>query len=152
MSAFRLAGLLRLRRSQEEIAAAELARANAEREAARARRAETERMLDGQAFPDRADEDAWRMAVATRAALGALVAEHTLALAAASAQAEARGKEWTEARVRTTTLEKLEARHDEQVRAEEERVEQIALDETATRRATQAAHTLTTPSTPEGER
>ncbi len=154
MSNFRLAGLLRLRRSQEEIAAAELARANAERQAARRRRLETEALLHGSTLPDRSDENAWRLAVASRAALGSLVAEHTLALAAAAAHVDARTQEWGAARVRMTTLEKLSDRHDVEVRAEEERLEQIVLDETATRRATRPDQGPDgpDPSTPKGER
>jgi flagellar protein FliJ len=151
MTAFRLAGLLRLRQSQEEQAAAELARANAAREAAQRRRQDTEQMLAGSTLPSRSDELMWKVAIAGRAALGGLVAESVVALGAASLTAEDAARTWTDARARATTLGKLEERHDAQVRAAEEHAEQVAVDETATRRAAARAADDPAP-TPEGGR
>lgn len=132
--AFRLAGLLRLRRTQEELAAADLARANAWREAAERRRRETAEMLAGSALPQIGEGLAWTAAVAGRAALGGMVMESRTALASADATAQAAARRWAAARTSATTLEKLQDRHAVALRAAEAHAEQLALDETAARR------------------
>jgi flagellar FliJ protein len=129
MSAFRLGGLLRLRRLEEEQAAAELARATAERRAAALRRSSAAEELGAASFPDSTDDLSFQAAVAGRASLMGMVGESTLWLAAAGAQAV-----WTTRRTAVRTLDKLEARHDAAVGAEEARLEQLLLDETALRR------------------
>lgn len=139
MSGFRLAGLLRLRKLQEEQAAADLARANAERAAAVQRRRDTEALLNDASLPERTDTLSWRVAVAARASLGGMLTEATLAVQAAGVVAEQRTAAWSATRVAATTLGKLEERHDEAVRLETERAEQLVLDESATRRATTPA-------------
>lgn len=130
---FPLAGLLRLRRLQEEQAAAELARAHAARRAAQLRREATEDLLAGTAMPHRGSEMDWRAAVAARAALTGLVGEATLATRALDDGVGDAHRAWSAARTVTTTLDKLAERHEAAARAEAERLEQLVLDEAAAR-------------------
>ena len=141
---FRLGGLLRLRRLQEDQAAAELAQANARRRSAELRRLATEEMLSGQVLPPRGDLLSWQASVAGRAALTGLVGEASLAVAVAAARAGVAADQWSGARTRAVTLTKLEERHTVTVRAEEERVEQLLLDEAAAR-GHRVAHTPPVP-------
>lgn len=138
MSIFRLAGVHRLRQLEEERAAAELAKANAEREAARLRREEHVRTLAATTL----DEEDFRVAVAGRAALFGLYAESTAYLQLATDRAEQAGAEWSEARMKVRMIDKLAERHAAGEEAEALRAEQLLLDETAIRQAL----------TPEGER
>ncbi|MDO8106119.1 flagellar FliJ family protein [Isoptericola sp. b441] len=131
---FRLAGLLRLRRLQEEQAAADLARANASARQAEEERDELGSLMAGTVFPRHGDELVWRSAVAARAALVGLVDEATVALDVASRRAELAADAWTVSRTKVSMLDKLAERHEELVRADDERVEQQALDEAAARR------------------
>lgn len=145
---FRLGGLLRLRKLQEEQAAAELARANAEKRKAEKRRQDTEDMLAGTMLPHRSDELSWRAAIAARAALTGLAGEAGVAVDLAGQRADASAAAWSGARTRATTLEKLEERHVQTEWAEEIRAEQLVLDEAASR----GAHRTSTSSTTEEER
>ncbi|WP_250448170.1 flagellar export protein FliJ [Actinotalea sp. C106] len=131
--AFRLGGLLRLRKLQEEQAEAEAARANAERRAADKRRYDTAVMLAGAALPDEGDELTWRAAIAARAALTGLTSESVTAVEAAQARVHEATAHWAEARARATALEKLEDRHSAALRTEEDHAEQLVLDEAALR-------------------
>lgn len=140
---FPLAGLLRLRHLQEDQAAAELARANADRRRAEKRRRETENMLAGTVLPEHGDELAWQAAIAGRAAMTGLVGEATAALAEAGTRADDATADWSAARTRATTLDKLFDRHVLVVRAEELHAEQLVLDEAATR-----GHTNGSPNAP----
>ncbi|MFI2753207.1 flagellar export protein FliJ [Cellulomonas sp. P22] len=133
---FRLAGLLRLRTLAEDQAAVELARAVRQRDAAEDRRHETETVLGSASLPARSDELHWRAAVASRAALSGLLVEHSHAVVAAQAVVVDSEGLWSQARTATRTLEKLEERHDTEVRAEEARAEQAVLDEVAGRMRT----------------
>jgi flagellar FliJ protein len=133
---FRLAGLLRLRSMAQDRAAAELAEAARERAAAEARRSDTEVMLGSASMPGRSDELHFRAAAASRAALSSLLIEHAAAVRVADEEVRVADDAWTAARVRTRALEKLEERHDTQVRAEDERAEQIVLDEVGARMRT----------------
>lgn len=132
MTSFPLAGLLRLRRLEENQAAATLSRAHARRREL-ARRADA-MMIDltdtTQAPVGRSTLLALAAARASASALlGELRTEQEVAAAAlATAQEEHRA-----ARATTTTIEKLKERHDQQVAAEELRQEQVGLDETAAR-------------------
>ena len=132
-AAFRLGGLLRLRRLQEDEAAAELAQANVRRQEAEQRRLDTEEMLSGAVLPHRANMLTWQASIAGRAALTGLVQEATMTVAAAASRADRAGLVWSAARSRAVTIGKLEDRHTEAVRAEEERLEQLLLDEAAAR-------------------
>lgn len=138
MSAFRLAGLLRLRQLEEERAAAALARANAERAEARRRRDEHGQTLAHTML----DDDDFTVAVAGRAALFGLYAESSAYLQLAMERAEQAGVEWSGARTSVRMIDKLAERHAVTEQVEELRAEQLLLDETAIRQ------TLTT----EGER
>lgn len=149
---FRLAGLLRLRRMQEEQAAADLARANAERHAAAERRRTSESLLGGSTLPSVGDDLTWRAAVAGRAALTSLATESVAALELAGERVRQASDHWSDARTRATTLSKLEDRHEAEVRAEEERTEQLALDEVAGRRGTAGAAPLDAGPSTEGDR
>jgi flagellar FliJ protein len=130
VSAFRLDGLLRLRRLEEDRAAADLARANAERRRAEERRDATADAIGSSAL-DRAD---FAAAVAGRAALFGLYAESVAYLASATERAEQAGAEWTDARRTVRMLDKLAERHEAAEAAAELRAEQLLLDEAALRR------------------
>lgn len=132
MSAFRLGGLLRLRRLEEERAAAELARANAERQAARERRARAGVELSAAMFED-GDEASFNAAVAGRASLMGMVEESNLWLAVTDDRAGVAKAYWSGRRTEVRALEKLEERHDAAVLVEEGRAEQLLADEVALR-------------------
>ena len=131
MSDFRLTGLLRLRRLEEERAAAALAQANAERAAARRRRDEHAQDLASTSL----DEHDFAVAVAGRAALFGLYAESTAYLALMSERADRAGAEWSGARTAVRMIDKLADRHAATEEAEALRAEQLLLDETAIRQA-----------------
>lgn len=131
---FRLAGLLRLRRLEEERAAAGLAAANAATREAEDERDELTTVMAGTIFPRHTDENAWRSAVAARASLTALVGEAAVAVDVAVRRGEIAAEDWTAARTRVAMLDKLAERHEALVRAEEDRAEQQLLDEVASRR------------------
>ncbi len=132
--AFRLASLLRLRGMAEDHAAVELAAATRRRDEAERRRLDTEVMLGNAALPARADELHWRAAIASRTALSGLLLEHGTRVARAQDDVDGAQDVWSQARTATRTLEKLEERHDAEVRSEDERAEQAVLDEVAGRR------------------
>lgn len=138
-AAFRLASLLRVRRLEEEREAARLAIANYERSEADLRRRQDETSLSVSSLPQHADWLHWQAAVASRAALGGLLAESTAAAENAAYQAKAAEKVWGAARARAVVLEKLEERHVAAEQAEELRVEQLVLDEVATQAAAERA-------------
>jgi flagellar FliJ protein len=132
---FPLAGLLRLRALAEEQAASELARARREQASAERRARDTAERLSGSTVPPAGDRLAWHAAVAGRVALGALLVERRTEVVGAQEVADDRAQTWTDARQQVRALERLEERHDEAERAEEARLEQLALDEVASRRA-----------------
>ncbi|VTR77541.1 flagellar export protein FliJ [Cellulomonas hominis] len=133
--AFRLAGLLRLRSLAEEQAAARLAGASSVRDAAVARRRATESMLGDAEFPVDMDVLGMRAVVASRMALSALLVDQRARVSVTQDAVDAANAEWSAARTRTRTLETLEEKHEAVVRVEEQRAEQIVLDEVAGRRA-----------------
>ncbi|RMI02084.1 flagellar export protein FliJ [Cellulomonas triticagri] len=131
--AFRLAGLLRLRSLAEEQAAAQLADRTRTRDAAAARSRATEQALSGAAFPTTMDATAMRAVVASRMALSSLLVDHRARVEVAQDAVTTAEGEWADARTRTRTLEKLQDKHETAVRAEEQRAEQVVLDEIAGR-------------------
>ena len=133
--AFRLASLLRVRRLEEDRAAGVLAAANRRRVEAAARRWQDETALAVSGLPNHSDELHWQAAVASRAALGGLLTESAAVAVMASQQAGIAERAWSAARTRAVVLEKLELRHDLAEQVEELRVEQLLLDEVATRGA-----------------
>lgn len=136
MSAFRLAGLLRLRALAEEQAAVELAGATRSRDAADARRAATESALSDSQFPVGTNPTAMRAVIASRIALSGLLVEQRALTAAAQQVMDDKNADWSAARTRTRTLEKLEERHVTTEREADQRAEQLVLDEIAGRGST----------------
>ena len=128
---FRLAGLLRLRRLEEDRAAGALAVANAERRSADERRTAAAGRLAASSL----DDGDFSAAVAGRAALFGAYAESTAYLAIAQQRAAEAGSTWTDARRSVRMLDKLAERHAATEEAEQLRAEQLLLDETATRQA-----------------
>jgi len=132
---FPLAALLRLRRLREDDAAAALAGANAEAAQASGRASATRDALAVAQVPDRGDELALRVALASRAALSGLLVEHDAEAEHATDRARERAAGWTAARRDTRALELLEEKHAREARVDELRAEQTVLDEIAGRRA-----------------
>ncbi|WP_449386357.1 flagellar export protein FliJ [Cellulomonas soli] len=130
---FPLGGLLRLRGMAEDRAAAELAGAHSRHDRAQTRAMQTEAMLRGTAMPDGVDLDSWRAVTASRIALGALLVEREDEVARALGEVDVRTQAWSHARRETRALERLAERHEETVRLEENRAEQLVLDEVAGR-------------------
>lgn len=133
--AFRLAGLLRLRALAEEQAAARLADATRGRDAAVARREATQAALGTAQFPAGTDAVGMRAVVASRVALSALLVDQRALATRAQGAVDEADAAWSQARTRTRTLEKLQEKHEETVRVEDQRAEQVVLDEVAGRRA-----------------
>lgn len=132
---FSLAALLRLRRLQQDNAAAEVSVSRARAAELAARRRYAENSLSHLMSPNGSSETL-RWTAAARAAssstlgdLGVLEDEWERRMAEARARLE-------EARGKTIALEKLEERHDEAEQKEFLRTEQIALDEISTRSPT----------------
>ena len=135
MAEFRLASLLRVRRLEEDRAASVLGAANARRtESAERRRQDAEQLATSE-LPRRTDELHWHAAIASRAALGGILAESTAVAQLTARQAATAEQAWSVARTRAVVLEKLEERHREAVEAEDLRLDQLLLDEVATRSA-----------------
>ncbi|GEA90146.1 flagellar export protein FliJ [Cellulomonas cellasea] len=142
---FRLASLLRLRSAAEERAAVELADAARLRARAEARRHDTEVQLGSAAMPAHSDELHFRAAVAARVSLSGLLAERTVEVRVADDGVDQAHAVWASAKARARALEKLEEKHDAEVRAEDERAEQLVLDEVAGQAARRAALRAGTP-------
>jgi len=146
---FALAGLMRVRKLQEERAAADLAKANRDKLDAKRRTDDIGGALAGQEFPDFAHANAydahaealasytpnWQAVVAARASVAAMLRESTQALEVASERAASATDQWAEAKMRAAMVDKLKARHDVEVVAEDLREEQLTLDETALRKS-----------------
>ena len=130
--AFRLAGLLRLRKLQEDQAAARLATANAALRVSETRRASTARALSGHSLPD-GDGRTFGAAVVGRASLGSLLGEANAAVGGARERVMADTGAWSATRMRSVGLEKLEDKHRVVVQHEDDRLEQMVLDEIASR-------------------
>ncbi|MEH0109332.1 flagellar export protein FliJ [Tersicoccus sp. MR15.9] len=130
---FRLAGLLRLRRLNEDAAAARWGSAAAEHRAARSRRDDLYgRAVAGDTTPD--SVASLRAIAAARSSTVALLAELDAAtMTAEQAERDLRDA-WTAARTATAGLEKLEERHDERTAHAELAADQAALDELAVTR------------------
>lgn len=127
---FPLAGLLRLRRLQEESAAGRLAAANARlREAGEGQA----RMIQALAASPVAATDSatLRTLAAARSSSRAMLADLHALHAQSTAAAAAASTDFQLARAESVGLEKLEARHADEVAAEDLRSEQTVLDELA---------------------
>ena len=132
--AFRLAGLLRLRKLQEDQAAAVLATANAGLRVAQARRADRTAALANHCLPD-GDSRAFAVGIAARASLGGLLVEARTAVVTSRERVTVDTSAWSAARSLSVGLEKLEEKHRVVVQHEDDRLEQIVLDEIASRGA-----------------
>lgn len=137
MKQFRLLGLQRLRQLQEDQAAAELAERAQARQRSQARARQALEDLSSSALMS-GDVQSWRASVASRVALtGALRDAESAAEVAAYHEGDARDQ-WSAARRRSLTLERLADRHDVAEQREQDKAEQHTLDELATQRAVHA--------------
>lgn len=127
---FPLAGLLRLRRMQEDQAASGLARANSRSQSMRERRgaARTELQDSGAAV---GSSSALLAIAAARASSQSMLADLDALAAAAESELATARSEYTEARRQAVGLEKLELRHGAELAVTELRSEQGVLDEIA---------------------
>ena len=132
---FPLAGLLRVRALAEDRAAAELASARRKERTAANRARSTQDRLGDAGTPTLAEGRAFQAAVASRMALASMLVEHRAHAVAAQEETDRRAEVWADARRHAKAIERLEERHDEMVRIEETRAEQLVLDEVAGRRA-----------------
>jgi flagellar FliJ protein len=126
---FRLAGLLRFRKLQEDQAAADLAVAHAARRAALRRQELAQGQLAEHGFDPVEDTGAWLSTVATRAALRGIASEAGAATELAALEVARREQAWTQTRRQLVPLEKLADKHTEREAVEDLRQEQIVLDE-----------------------
>lgn len=127
---FPLAGLLRLRRLQEDTAASELAGANRRVKDGRVVQSRARHALEG--FTEQpTDVTTLRAIASARASTSAMLGELTAAVELHEADAEAAASVFYDARAKTVSLEKLDARHTVIAAAEDLRAEQIVIDEIA---------------------
>jgi flagellar FliJ protein len=127
---FPLAGLLRLRKMQEDQAASGLARANSRSTTMRNRRADARTEL-GNSGETAGSSSAMLAIAAARASSQSMLADLDALSAAAEAQLAAARTEYTEARRQAVGLEKLELRHGAELAVADLRTEQGVLDEIA---------------------
>lgn len=132
---FSLAGLLRLRKLRDDQAAQQLRHARSRASELAARRTQVrEAQLSGE--PDALTAASLRAVAISRASTASMLADlRTLQDAQQQAVAGAEAQHRA-ARTDLRAVEKLEERHAEQVRVEDERAEQVVLDEIASRRRT----------------
>jgi flagellar FliJ protein len=127
-SHFPLAGLLRLRRLEEDRAAARYGAASARLTALTARQEHT--MADADQIPAEFETvAALRAAAAARASSMTMLGELRALTTTAEAERDTAQREFGVARARTVGLEKLEDRHAAAVTAAELAAEQVVLDE-----------------------
>ncbi|MFZ3453271.1 flagellar export protein FliJ [Arthrobacter sp. 7Tela_A1] len=127
---FPLAGLLRLRRLQQDSAAGELAAANAKLRRTSAARSEAYDSLAATPL-EAADPATLNAIAAARASSRSLLADLLSAEALDSAAASNAQTEFHAARARSVGLEKLEDKHAEALAVEDLHAEQTVLDELA---------------------
>lgn len=127
---FPLAGLLGLRRLEENQAAAELSAANARKGALRDRQDRAWRELNGSPV-EAPDATALHWAATARASSHSMLADLTALAALAEDDAAQAQAKLQAARARTTGLEKLQDHHMAALAAEDLRGEQSVLDEIA---------------------
>lgn len=127
---FPLAGLLGLRRLEEDQAAAALSAANNRAGAVQARRDAAHRDL-GSSPSQATDATALRMAAFARATSRSMLSDLAALSALAETEAAQAQEEFQAARARTVGLEKLEEKHTAAALADDLRSEQVAVDEIA---------------------
>jgi len=133
---FRLASLLRVRRLQEDEAAAALASANRAAAEARQRSARASARLAGAALDDSVPVGVWQAITAARATMRRELEDAEALVHASRAVCAEAERAWLAARTRVKTFERLEEQHAALVAAAELAEEQKALDEAAGRRPT----------------
>ena len=132
MAPFSLAALLRLRRLQQDQAAAEVSISRARAAAVATRR----RFAQNSLATLTSSNGGWevlRWTAAARAASSSTLGDLTVLVDEAEQQLTETSAHLAESRARTVSLEKLEARHDADAFREELRVEQNGLDEISSR-------------------
>lgn len=129
---FPLAGLLRLRQSQQDVAASYLAAANARMSANRDRMVHARSALDG-TLSVVTDTAALHALAAARASSRSMLADLQILERDHQADLTQAQSAFSAARAKSIGLEKLEGRHTETVAAEQLRAEQSVLDEIASR-------------------
>lgn len=127
---FPLAGLLRLRQTQQDVAASGLARANARSASLRSRRANAREEL-AESTGNAGSSAALLAIAAARASAQSMLAELDALAASAEAEADQARTEYTEAKRSAVGLEKLENRHRAAFEASALQAEQGVLDEIA---------------------
>lgn len=127
---FSLAGLLRLRRIQQDQAASGLARARSRSSSVRAREAAARRALGATDDPVSTSASLRAVAAARSSSASMLADLHSLGRVAETEEADARSA-FIAARVRSVGLEKLQDRHHAELATEDLRAEQSTLDEIA---------------------
>lgn len=130
---FRLAGLLRFRKLQEDQAAGELGRANAQAQRARDTARRAAEALGQHTTPDSVNVTAWQAGIASRAALRTEVDVANALVATAQREVDERDALWRAAHARSVPLEKLEERHEEAAAQAELAADQLVIDEAAGR-------------------
>ncbi|WP_113716442.1 hypothetical protein [Arthrobacter dokdonensis] len=129
-NAFRLAGLFRLRRLQEDQASATLAQANARR-TSHARRLATTRGTLADSAADADSASALAAAAASRAASRSLLLDLQALAATLELEAETAQAALVQAKTAASSLEKLADRHQHECDTAELHAEQGFLDELA---------------------
>lgn len=134
--AFSLAGLLRMRHAEQDIAGANLARTNARvrDNATTEKRARRALMEFGGASVTSVSTENLRAIAASRLASAVMLHELTALQEQTRLEQVQAQLAYSAARMKSLGLEKLEAKHDARVRREDLRAEQIVLDEVAGRR------------------
>ena len=140
MSKFTLAGLLRLRKLEEDQRAAELNTARDRESVGLAR----SRRIRASLADNNDDPAAYASIAATRASAATMLSELGEVDRANAAEVELAATAHADAHRKTLGLEKLETRHDEREAAEQLREEQLLLDDLSSR-AWHAAHGEATP-------
>ncbi|CAM3100683.1 hypothetical protein PSET11_01192 [Arthrobacter ulcerisalmonis] len=127
---FSLAGLLRIRRIQQDQAASGVARAASRSRSVRAREAAARQDLKDS--PEQVSNAVGLRAIAAaRASAQSMLTELDALTVDAEAQLSSARRDFTQARVRSVGLEKLEVRHQADLAASDLKTEQGALDEIA---------------------
>ncbi|HEV7956141.1 MAG TPA: flagellar FliJ family protein [Marisediminicola sp.] len=127
---FSLAGLLRLRHLEQDVAASDLASANARVRDNASRRARARNAL-GSTASEASTIVALHAVAAARASSRSMFAEFEAVEQRAGASADEARQRFETARVRSIGLEKLADRHDAEVASEDLRLDQAAIDELA---------------------
>ena len=131
MSTFNLAGLLRLRHLQQDLAAGELSAARARLDETGMQQQRARAALGSGATDVTSTEHLYAIA-AGRASLRSTLSDLDALCAEQQLVANDAGAAFGAARTKSVTLEKLERKHAERVTAQELAAEQLVLDELAT--------------------